>query len=355
MNSNISKQLSDHKFALPADHPIQNIHSRDNIIKLLSGCGDQTLFEYALHTKEQTIGSGVYLRGLIEFSNRCIKDCLYCGIRCSNQTTQRYELDVDQVIEAARYAFNQNYGSVVIQAGEQTNSRFINKITECIRQIKKLSNNKLGITISLGEQTPQTYKDWFEAGAHRYLLRIESSDRCLYEKIHPTVGHNFEQRLECLNSIQNAGFQLGTGVMIGLPGQTIENLANDLLFLNSLNIDMCGMGPYIEHPDAPLGNSEWHRDERLMLTRRMIAILRIMMPKINIASTTALHALHPQGRELGVASGANILMPNITPDHLRPSYKLYDNKPMNDIDLTNFDVRYGEWGDSKHFAERTSK
>lgn len=323
-----------------------------DLVHYLSGKDDDGLFEYARRVRDAAIGDRVYLRGLIEFSNRCRKDCLYCGIRCSNPNPQRYELDQDVVMRAAEYALEQNYGSVVLQAGEQVSIRFVDKIAHCIRGIKELSGGKLGITISLGEQTRQTYQLWREAGAHRYLLRIESSNRELYQKIHPATGHNFDTRLECLNVLREVGYQVGTGVMIGLPGQRVEDLAADLEFLLTQDIDMCGMGPYIEHPDAPLGVSNWPLDQRFALALRMIALLRIQMPTINIASTTALHALDPKGREKGVAAGANILMPNITPDDLRPEYKLYNNKPMSDIDLTGFKVGYGEWGDSLHFRDR---
>lgn len=328
------------------------IKNSADLVDYLSGKDDNGLFEWARQVRNRAIGDKVYLRGLIEFSNRCRKDCLYCGIRCSNPSPQRYELDQDVVMQAAEYAMEHNYGSVVIQAGEQTSSLFVDKIARCIRGIKELSGGKLGITISLGEQTRQTYELWKEAGAHRYLLRIESSNRELYGKIHPTKGHDYDTRLECLDLLREIGYQVGTGVMIGLPGQRVEDLAADLEFLKARDIDMCGMGPYIEHPDAPLGVSQWSLEERFALALRMIALLRIMMPKINIASTTALHALDPRGREKGVAAGANILMPNITPDDLRPEYKLYNNKPMSDIDLTGFNVDYGQWGDSLHFRSR---
>lgn len=318
----------------------------------LSGKDDAGLFECARRVRGAAIGDKVYLRGLIELSNRCCKDCLYCGIRCSNLNVERYELDYDVVMQASRYAMEHNYGSVVLQSGEQRSRAFTNKIADCIQGIKALSDGKLGITISLGEQTRETYERWREAGAHRYLLRIESSKRELYQKIHPGKGHSYDARLECLRVLQEVGYQVGTGVMIGLPGQSVQDLASDLEFLKDQDIDMCGMGPYIEHPDAPLGVSEWSLEERFALALRMIALLRIMMPTINIASTTALHALDPMGREKGVAAGANIIMPNVTPDQMRPQYKLYNNKPISDIDLTGFDVGYGEWGDSRHFGER---
>lgn len=325
--------------------------SKAEIIDYLNGKDHELLLERAVALRNVTVGDKVYLRGLIEFSNRCRKDCLYCGIRNSNNTQQRYQLDIPTVMQAARYAFEHNYGSVVIQAGEQTSEHFIATIQECVRGIKTLSNSKLGITLSLGEQTEETYARWFDAGAHRYLLRIESSTPELYAKIHPP-SHKYQTRLDSLALLRKIGYQVGTGVMIGLPHQTTEHLADDLIFLRDLDIDMCGMGPYIEHPDAPLGTSHWSLQDRLLLSLRMIALLRLLMPNINIASTTALHALHPKGRELGIAAGANIIMPNITPAELRPNYKLYNNKPISDIDLEGFNIDYSAWGDSPHFSAR---
>lgn len=335
---------------------MHKIMTRDEIISYLQGHNDQWLFAQARTIRNQTIGSKVYLRGLIELSNRCAKDCLYCGIRTSNGTVERYELSLEAVLAGAQYALDMNYGSVVLQAGERSDRRFTEFIEKCVTEIKALSNSKLGITLSLGEQSEQTYRRWFAAGAHRYLLRIESSNQELYNRIHPN-GYSWSERLECLKSLRRSGFQLGTGVMIGLPFQSIENLADDLLFLKELDVDMCGMGPYIEHPQAPLSEfkSDFERSERVMLALRMIALLRILMPTINIASTTALHALDPQGREKGVAAGANVLMPNVTPAVNRKNYILYEGKPQSDIDLSAFDVGYGEWGDSLHFLTHTRR
>lgn len=324
---------------------------REDIISFLRGVDDEALFAKALEAKISKVGDRVYLRGLIELSNRCRKNCFYCGIRCENGNTDRYELTKEQVITAAGYAYRSGYGSVVLQAGEQQSERFTDYVTELLRAIKKLSDGRLGITLSLGEQSEAVYRQWFEAGAHRYLLRIESSSADLYRRMHPN-DHLFSERMECLGRLRRVGYQLGTGVMIGVPGQSIEQMADDLLFLCDLDIDMCGMGPYIEHPDAPLGTSEHTLTERFELSLRMIALLRLLMPDINIASTTALHALNPMGRQMGIACGANIIMPNITPQELRVNYKLYNNKPLSDIDLSGFDIAVGEWGDSKHFKKQ---
>lgn len=319
--------------------------SRVEIVELLGGANDEELRARASRVKSGTVGDKVYLRGLIELSNRCQKNCLYCGIRAGNHACERYELDMPEVEQAVRYAYEQGYGSVVIQAGERSTDEFVDFVERCVLRVKQISNGTLGVTLSLGEQTEAVYRRWFEAGAHRYLLRIESSNAGLYERIHPHAGHSFERRRESLLTLQKVGYRLGTGVMIGLPGQSLQDLADDLFFMRDLGVNMCGMGPYIEHPDAPLGVSEYSLEQRFTLALRMISLLRIMMPRINIASTTALHAIDPCGRERGIAAGANVIMPNITPAIRRSNYKLYNNKPLTDIDLSSFDVQYNHWGD----------
>jgi biotin synthase len=345
--------------------------TRDNIISLLKSEGaDKTLlYRKSAEIKENLIGNKVWFRGLIEFSNICGKDCLYCGIRKGNKNLNRYNLSDDEILAAARFAFINNYGSVALQSGELESQFVTDRIENLLHKIKELSNGDLGVTLSVGEQEPEVYKKWYDAGAHRYLLRVESTNQALYNKIHPDDSkHDFHRRLECLKSLQDIGYQTGTGVMIGLPFQTMDDLAGDLLFMKEFNIDMCGMGPYIEHADTPLIE---HSDkliplkERFDLTLKMIAIIRIMMKDINIVAATALQAIDPVGREKAVKIGANILMPNITPGKYRDSYKLYDNKPCTDdaaedcqsclearISLADAEVIYGEWGDSKHYNER---
>ncbi|MFH1121716.1 MAG: [FeFe] hydrogenase H-cluster radical SAM maturase HydE [Bacteroidota bacterium] len=349
----------------------QDNFSREDIVQLLNTDKEDRnkLFARAAEIKSQYIGNVVYFRGLIEFSNICEKDCFYCGIRKGNKNTQRYNLTDDEILNAARFAWESNYGSVVLQGGELESPAFTSRIERLLKDIKALSEGNLGITLSVGEQSPEVYKRWFEAGAHRYLLRIESSNRDLYYRIHPdNKSHSFERRLQALNDLRNAGFQLGTGVMIGLPFQTTEDLADDLLFMKDMDIDMCGMGPYIEHADTPLWQ---YRDrllpleERFNLALKMIAILRIMMKNINIASATALQAIDPIGREKALKIGANIIMPNITPGAYRNDYKLYENKPCTDeeaadcknclearIHMSGNKIGYNEWGDSLHFREK---
>lgn len=347
----------------------QDSFNKHNLITMLSADEEDQiiLFKKSREITDDCIGNKVHLRGLIEYSNVCIKDCLYCGIRKSNKKIQRYTLSDEDVIQCALYALENNYGSIAIQSGERTDKNFISKITHLIKEIKKLSNGKLGITLSLGEQALETYNEWFNAGAHRYLLRIETSNRALYSKIHPNNGlHNFDKRLEALQNIRKAGFQLGTGVMIGLPHQTIENLADDLLFLKAMDVDMVGMGPYIEHFETPLSQTHHllkSRQERLDLTFKMIASLRILMRDINIVAATALQAIDKMGREKAIRYGANILMPNITPGNFKNNYKLYQDKPCTEentaacntcidarMSMIGSQIGYNEWGDSRHFT-----
>jgi len=349
----------------------RRLFSRENLVTLLRAEGRDglTLLSSAGEQKLLSVGNKVYFRGLIELSNVCEKDCLYCGIRKSNRNITRYNLSDEEVLAAALFAYRERYGSIVVQSGEVTNATFVSRIERLVGQIKELSNNQLGITLSLGEQTEAVYRRWFDAGAHRYLLRIESSNPELYSQIHPGDGnHSYEQRLNALHRLKKIGFQTGTGVMIGTPGQTLEDLANDLLFFRNFDIDMVGMGPFIEHNDTPFRNpaaDSLPLSERFNLSLKMVAILRLMMPDINIAATTALQAIDPLGREKAVKAGANIIMPNITPGSYRNNYLLYNNKPCTDeepeqctgcldarLALADSEIGYGEWGDSRHFMKK---
>jgi biotin synthase len=343
--------------------------TKEEIVELLKTKGEERvlLLKKAQKVKEEIVGRKVFLRGLIEFSNICSKDCLYCGIRKSNKNVVRYTATDDEILAACRFAWENRFGSVVLQSGENASPAFVKRIEQLLKKIKQLSNNELGITLSCGEQTRETYRRWFESGAHRYLLRIEVSNPELYYKIHPkTKRHSFEKRLEALQSLRETGYQVGTGVMIGLPFQTFEDLADDLLFLKKMDIDMCGMGPYIEHENTPLVQFKHllkTKQERFDLALNMIAVLRLLMPDINIAAATALQAIDPAGREKALAVGANIIMPNLTPCEYRKEYLLYQNKPCLDedaelcrnclearIELAGCEIGYGEWGDSKHFT-----
>lgn len=327
--------------------------THSELIYYLEGGNDQALFRMSAETKSRGVGEKVHLRGLIELSNVCQKECYYCGIRHSNKGVKRYQMAYDDIIEAADFAYENNFGSIAIQAGEQSSPQFTEFISDVIKDIKSRHKQPLGITLSLGEQSKETYQKWRSAGAHRYLLRIETSNQELYYKLKPnTDSHKYSKRLESLAALRECDYQVGSGVMIGLPYQTVCDLANDLLFLKKMDVDMCGMGPYIKHSDAPLKESETPINERIILTLRMIALLRIMMPAINIVSTTALQTLDENGYRKGLDAGANILMPNVTPAKYCKDYKLYDNKQYVDIISSDFNVEWNGWGDSLHFKTR---
>lgn len=347
--------------------------TKENIIELLEERDQnrvQQLYDDAFKTKIDNVGNKVYLRGLVEITNICRKNCLYCGIRRDNPSNDRYEIDIEDVIPAARFAYEQGYGSMVIQGGERHDKKFRDKITSILKEVRKISSESpLGITLSLGEQPFDVYQEWFEAGAHRYLLRIESSTQELFEKIHPVdESHSFQTRLTALKDLRRAGYQVGTGVMIGLPFQTLGHLADDLLFFKSFDIDMCGMGPYLEHSQTPLYQYKdllIPKEERLELSLKMVAILRLMMPKINIAATTAMQSIDPAGREKAILAGANVIMPNLTLTEVRGDYSIYENKPGvgEDASITSsslermlqnagIPIGYNEWGDSLHFKDR---
>ena len=325
------------------------------------------LFDKALKTKLDNIGNKVYLRGLIEYSNICQKKCFYCGLRAENKIN-RYALTNEEVVNAAIFAHKNNFASIVIQAGEVKSHSYTKKITRLLDEINENTNGELGITLSLGEQTKDTLKEWKDTGkAIRYLLRIETSNQELFNKIHPNdTFHSFDKRLATLDMLKDLGYQVGTGIMIGLPFQTEENLASDLVFFMEKDIDMVGMGPYIEHKDTPLYRKYKKillpLQKRLELTLKMIAILRTIMPTINIAATTALQTIDNKGREMAIQAGANIVMPNISPVKHRKDYLLYENKVclqdeadkcmsciFNRIHSSGAEIGWGEQGNSLHF------
>lgn len=320
----------------------------------------------AYAVKLATVGNKVYYRGLIEFSNVCSKNCLYCGIRAGNAEVDRYTMTDDEVFENARWALEMNYGSVVLQSGEVSTPAFAERVERLVRGIKELSGGRLGITLSVGEQDEATFRRWYEAGAHRYLLRVETSSRALYERLHP-ADHDFDARVACLRSLRQVGYQVGTGVMIGLPGQTPLDLARDVLFFRELDVDMIGMGPFLPHHQTPLADGAGALPPQAAFERAlaMISVVRCALPDVNIASTTALQAVEHTGREQGLLAGANIIMPNLTHTRYRTGYQLYDNKPCMDenahmcryclegrIQSIGETVGYGEWGDSPHARPR---
>jgi biotin synthase len=348
--------------------------TKENIVYLLNTRDKDrlALFGKAREMKKDYVGNKVYFRGLIEYANDCKKNCYYCGIRAGNNRYVRYRMTDAEVLEAVMFAQKNDYASIVIQSGEQTNQAFVSKVESLLKRIKKQTEGHMHVTLSLGEQSEETYLRWFEAGAHRYLLRIEVSNPELYKKLHPNnKTHNHSRRLESLNTLRKLHYQVGTGVMIGLPFQTISDLADDLIFFRDFDVDMVGMGPFIEHVDTPLyqyKNDLLPLSERFDLSLKMVAILRILMKNINIAATTAMQAIDPQGREKALMVGANVIMPNLTPVKYRQDYLLYENKPCVDEDaeeckscletrihMAGDTIAYGEWGDSQHFQERIKK
>lgn len=325
------------------------------------------IYNKAYEVKKKEIGQKVFYRGLIEFSNYCVKNCYYCGIRKENDKVERYSMSKEDILESARWIHKNGYGSVALQSGERSDSDFVDFVEDIIKEIKKIGD--LGITLSLGEQSEETYKRWFNAGAHRYLLRIESSTNRIYKNIHPNDElHDFDTRVNCLKLLKKIGYQVGTGVMIGLPNQREEDLVNDIFFYKENDIDMIGMGPYIPHDDTPMGQSSTGllpKEKRVELGLKMIALTRIFLKDVNIVATTALQGLDPLGREKGLKAGANILMPITTKDEHRAKYQLYNDKPCIDdnadkcknclegrIKTVGDEIVYGEWGDSPHFNKK---
>ncbi len=331
----------------------------------------ESLFQQAMHTRNDVIGNKVYLRGLIEYSNRCAKNCYYCGIRAGNKKAYRYEVSDEEVLKAAEYAWRKNYGSIVIQSGERSSKKFTDQISTLIKKIHIQTQGQLRITLSCGEQSEEVYREWYELGAKRYLLRIEASNPDLYLKLHPNNSkHSYQRRLQAISDLVKIGYQAGTGVMIGLPFQTIDDLAGDLFFIKNSGVHMVGMGPYIEHAETPLfkyKNLLLSPEKRVQLSLKMIALLRLMRPRINIASTTALQTLDPRGREKGLMAGANVVMPNITPIDYKKEYNLYEGKPgLEDqpdqsgqlieqiIESAGCVLALGDWGDSRFYNDQHS-
>ncbi len=337
----------------------------------------QAIYKKAYEVKAHYVDKVSYYRGLIEFSNRCVKNCLYCGIRRDNQKADRFDMSREDILSMATWAYEHEYGSITLQSGEQSDEAFVDYVVSLVRDIKAIGDGSLGITLCVGEQTEESYRRMVEAGASRYLLRIESSNPDLYHKIHPRDElHSFDTRIACLKSLRKVGFQVGTGVMIGLPGQTEQDLVNDILFYKKMDIDMIGMGPYVVHHDTPLGqevlalglDTAEDKARRVQLGLKMVALTRLCLKDVNIAATTALQALDPLGREKALAAGANILMPVITVPEHRAKYLLYDNKPCIDDNadqckdcLTRRVMSIGDrvgWnttGDSRHFHKRQEK
>ncbi|WP_459836416.1 [FeFe] hydrogenase H-cluster radical SAM maturase HydE [Clostridium carnis] len=299
-----------------------NNASKEELIFLLDNISKEDieyLTEKAHETRMKSYGNKVYMRGLIEFTNFCKKDCTYCGIRRSNKNADRYRLSFEDIMECADIGDRLGYKTYVLQGGED--DYFTDDVMiKIIKGIKnKYPNN--AITLSLGERSFESYKKMFEAGADRYLLRHETATKKLYESLHP--GASFENRRDCLKNLKEIGYQVGAGFMVGIPGQTNEDLANDLIFVKELEPHMCGIGPFIPHKDTPLKDEKAGTVEK---TTIMLSLIRLMLPNILLPSTTALGSIDKLGREKGIKAGGNVVMPNLSPTSVREKYSLYDGK-----------------------------
>lgn len=287
------------------------------IIELLTAAPADELYRRADDVRREAVGDDVHLRGLIEFSNICRNDCLYCGIRRGNRQVQRYRMTDDELVETAKRAVALGFQTIVLQSGEDMHFDQA-RMCRIIEQIKRMD---VALTLSVGERDYEDFKAFRDAGADRYLMRIETTDRDLYHRLNP--GMSWERRHECLLMIRELGYELGSGIMVGLPGQTVESIADDLLYLKDIGIDMAGIGPFIPHPETPLAGEAGGTLEQAL---RTMAIMRILMPDINIPATTAMESLHPQGRIMALQAGANVVMPNVTEGEYRRLYELYPGK-----------------------------
>ena len=292
--------------------------SRKEIIDILKDDSkNDWLFSYADRIRKENVGDDVHLRGLIEFSNICKNSCKYCGLRKENSTIDRYRIEKDEILEIAKNAVSMGYRTIVLQSGEDA-FYSTDKMIEIINVIKEFD---VALTLSIGERSFEDYKAFKQAGADRYLIRIETTNRKLYEKMHPNM--DFDNRIRCLEDLKELGYEVGTGCLVGLPNQTIESLADDILFFKEIGADMIGIGPFIPHPQTPLKDTE---KGSFTLALKVMALTRIMLPDINIPATTAMETLNPNGRIIALQSGANVVMPNVTSTQYRAKYEIYPNK-----------------------------
>ena len=290
---------------------------------LLAGQNPEAAAELAAladSVRREIYGNAVYIRGLIEISNICRNDCLYCGIRCSNGNCQRYRLSPEDILDSCREGYGLGFRTFVLQGGEDgwyTDDR----LCALLQQIKGEFPD-CAVTLSLGERSRDSYQQLFDAGADRYLLRHETADREHYEKLHPKEL-SFGNRMHCLRDLKEIGYQVGCGFMVGSPYQTNAELAKDLKFIEEFKPEMCGIGPFIPHQDTPFAAEPAGTVE---LTCYLLSIIRLIHPHVLLPATTALGTIHPTGRELGIRSGANVVMPNLSPAAVRKKYMLYNNK-----------------------------
>ena len=294
-----------------------NLSKKEVIDILKDNTQNDLLFSKADEIRKKYVGDEVHLRGLIEFSNICKCRCKYCGLRCENKNIERYRINPKDIVLYAQKAVEMGYKTIVLQSGEDSYySRDI--MCKIIENIKKFD---VALTLSIGERSFDDYKAFKDSGADRYLIRIETTDKNLYEKMHPNM--DFNNRIRCLENLKKLGYETGTGCLVGLPNQTIESLANDILFFKELEADMVGIGPFIPHPQTPLKDE---KSGNFTLALKVMALTRILLKNINIPATTAMETLNPNGRIIALQSGANVVMPNVTTTEYRAKYEIYPGK-----------------------------
>lgn len=277
-------------------------------------------FELARKRQKETFGNEVYTRGLIEISNYCKNDCIYCGIRRSNQNAERYRLSEEEILSCCESGYALGFRTFVLQGGED--GYYTDDLLEDLLHKIKAAYPDCAITLSLGERSRESYERLYMAGADRYLLRHETANEAHYGKLHP-AEMSLKNRKQCLYTLKEIGYQVGCGIMVGSPYQTIDNLVEDLAFMKTFNPHMVGIGPFIPQKDTPFGEME---PGSLEMTLFLLAIIRLMLPKVLLPATTALGTIHSRGRELGILAGGNVVMPNLSPVKVRKKYALYDNK-----------------------------
>ena len=280
----------------------------------------EELRKRAQQTAQQIYGNKIYIRGLIEFTNYCKNNCYYCGIRCANTKADRYRLSLEQILSCCETGWNLGYRTFVLQGGEDPYFTD-DKVCQIVREIKARYPD-CAVTLSIGEKEERSYQAYFDAGADRYLLRHETADEEHYRMLHPEQM-SLSFRKNCLKILKKIGYQTGCGFMVGSPGQTVDTLYEDLMFIKELEPEMVGIGPFIPHKDTPFAEKP---AGTLDQTLRLLAIIRLIHPHVLLPSTTALGTIHPKGREKGILAGANVVMPNLSPVNVRDKYKLYDNK-----------------------------
>lgn len=297
--------------------------SRDEWIRLIQNrTADDAdyLFERAQAVRTRHYGRSVYIRGLIEFTNYCKNDCFYCGIRKSNRNANRYRLTKEQILSCCEMGYALGFRTFVLQGGED-GSFTDDRLTDIISSIRTRWSD-CAITLSIGERSYESYKQLYDAGANRFLLRHETYDDTHYGKLHPPAL-SAARRKQCLFDLKKIGYQVGTGFMVGSPYQTFENLADDMLFLKELNPQMVGIGPFIPHHDTPFADQKAGSAD---LTLFLLGLIRLLLPKVLLPATTALGTIDSDGREKGILAGANVIMPNLSPLQVREKYLLYDSK-----------------------------